>query len=66
MFSSMKKKECMKSELSSISRVKVVTKYIVLGSLRIQRQAVFAVLCLFLKKHSNFLNQTVTLKCFSG
>ena len=43
--------------------VKVVAKNILLGSLGTQRQAVFGV-CLFLKKQTNFLNQTVTLKCF--
>ena len=54
----------MKSELSGIFRVKMVAKNIVLGSLEIQRQAVFGVGCLFLKKNTNFPNQTVTPKCF--
>ena len=53
----------MESELSGIFQVKVVTKNIVFGSLGTQRKA--AVLCLFLKKHTNFLSQTVTLKCFT-
>ena len=53
----------MESELLDIFRVKVVAKNILLGSLGTQRQAVFGV-CLFLKKQTNFLNQTVTLKCF--
>ena len=52
----------MEFELCSIFRVKVVAKNILLGSLGTQRPALFAVLCLFLKKHTNFLNQTVTLK----
>ena len=33
-------------------------------SLGTQGQADFAVLRLFLKKHTNFLNQTVAPKCF--
>ena len=56
MFSSMKKEEYMECELSA--------KNIVIGSLGTQRWAVFAVWCLFLKKHTNFLNQTVTHECF--
>ena len=58
----------MESELSGIFQVKVVTKNIVFGFLGTQSEAAFAVLCLFLKKHTNFLNQTVTrytVKCFS-
>ena len=54
----------MESELSGIFQVKVVTKNIVFGFLGTQSEAAFAVLCLFLKKHTNFLNQTVTIKCF--
>ena len=54
MFSNMKKKEYMESELSDIFRVKVVAKNILLGSLVTQRQSVFAMRCLFLKKHTNF------------
>ena len=61
MFSSIKKKECMESELSDIFRVKAVAKNILLGSLETQSQAVLAMWCLFLKKHANFQNQTVTL-----
>ena len=53
----------MQSELPGI-RVKVVAKNILLGSLGTQRHAVFAMWCFFLKRHTNFLNQTVTLKCF--
>ena len=64
MFSNVNKKEYMQSELSDIFRVKVVAKNILLGSLATQRQAVFAMWCLFLKKHTNFPNETVTLKCF--
>ena len=64
MFSSMKKEECMESELSGIFQVKVVPKNIVFVSLGTQGKAAFAVWCLFLKKHTNFLNKTVTLKCF--
>ena len=52
----------MEFELSGIFRVKVVAKTILFGSLGTQRQAVLAVRCLFLKKHTNFLKQTVTLK----
>ena len=64
MFSNMKKKEYMESELSDIFRVKVVANNVLLGSLGTQHQAVFAMWCLFLKKHTNFQNQTVTLKWF--
>ena len=56
--------EYMKSELCGIFRVKMVAKNIGLGSLGTQRQAAFAVWCLFLQKNTNFLNQTVTTKCF--
>ena len=51
----------MEFELSGIFRVKVVAKNIVLGSLGTQRQAVLAVCCLFLKKYTNFMKQTVTI-----
>ena len=54
MFSNMKKKEYMESELSDIFRVKGVAKNILLGSLGTQRQSVFAMWCLFLKKHTHF------------
>ena len=54
----------MKSELSGIFRIKLVAKYIVLGSQGTQRGHVFAVWYLFLKTHTNNMNQTVTLKCF--
>ena len=54
----------MESELLGIFRVKVVAKNILLGSLGIKRQFVFAIRYLFLKKETNFQNQTVTLKCF--
>ena len=64
MFSSIKKEEYIGFELSGIFWVKVVAKNIVLGSLGTQHQAFFAVWCHFLKKHANFLNQTVTLKSF--
>ena len=49
----------MEFQLSRIFRVKVVVKNIVLAFLGTQRQAVLAVWCLFLKKHTNFLNQTL-------
>ena len=49
----------MEFQLSRIFRVKVVVKNIVLGFLGTKRQAVLAVWCLFLKKHTNFLNQTL-------
>ena len=49
----------MEFELSGIFQVKVVAKNIVLGSLETQHQVVLAVRCLFLNKHSNFLNQTL-------
>ena len=64
MFYSMKIEEYMESELSSIFRVKVITTNIVLGSPGTQREAVSAVWCPFLKKHTNALSQTVTLKGF--
>ena len=57
----MKKEKYMKSEVFGIFRVKVVTKYIGIGSLGTQKQASFTVWCLFLKKNTNFLNQTVIL-----
>ena len=52
----------MKSELLGIIRVKVVAKNMLLGSLGTQYQPVFAMRCLFLKEHTNFLNQTVNQK----
>ena len=64
MFSSVKKEEYIESELSGLFQVKVAAKNIVFGSLGTQRKAAFAVWCLFLKKHTNILNQTVTLECF--
>ena len=54
----------MESELSSMFRIKLVAKYIFLGSQGTQRGYVFAVRYLFLKKHTNNLNPTVTLNCF--
>ena len=56
--------EYMESELPGIIQVNVVAKNILLGSLGTQHQAVFAMWCLFLKRNTKFLNQTVTLKCF--
>ena len=50
--------------LPGIIRAKVVAKNILLGSLGTQHQPVFAMWCIFLKKHTNFLNQTVTLSVF--
>ena len=64
MFSSMKKEECVEFKPSGIFQVKVVTEDIVFRSLGTQRKAAFAIWCLFLKKHTNFLNQTVRLRCF--
>ena len=64
MFSNMKKELYMESELPGIIQVKAVAKNILLRSLGTQHQAVFAMSCLFLKKHTKFLNQTVTFKCF--
>ena len=52
MFSNMKKKEYMESDISSIFRVKMVATNILFGSLVTQRQAVFAIWCLSLKKHT--------------
>ena len=43
--------------LAGIFQVKVVAKNILLGSLGI---------CLFLKKHTHFLKQTVTLKQYTS
>lgn len=43
MVSSMKKEEYIKSELSDIFRVKMGTKYIVIGYLGTQSQVAFAV-----------------------
>ena len=63
-FSNMKYKKFMESELLGILRVKVVSKNILLGPLGNQRLAVFAMPCLFLKKQTNFLNQTFTPKFF--
>ena len=57
-FSNMKHKKFMESELLGILRVKVVSKNILLGSLVTQRLAVFAMPCLFLEKQTNFLNHT--------
>ena len=52
----------MESEFPGINRLKIVVKNILLGSLGTQQQAAFAKIS-FLKKQTNFLNQTVTLKC---
>ena len=64
MFSSMKMDEYMESELSGIFWVKLAAKYIVFGFHGAQRQAVFAMWCLFLKKHANNLKKTVKLSVF--
>ena len=48
----------MESELPGIIRVKAVAKNILFVSLGTQHQIVFAMMSL-LKKHTNFLNQTV-------
>ena len=53
MFSKMKMEEYMESRLSGIFRVKVVAKNILLGFLETQHQVLFAMWCLFLKKHAN-------------
>ena len=60
----MKTEKCMESKLSGIFRVKLVAKYIVLESPGTEGQAASAMRCLFLKKHTNVVNQTVRLKCF--
>ena len=64
MLSNTKEKEYMESEFSDIFQVQVVTKNILFEYLETQRRAVFAMWCLFLKKHANFLNQTVTFEFF--
>ena len=64
MFLNMKKEEYMEFEHSGIFWVKKIAKNIRLGSLGTQRHVVSAMWCFFLKKHTNFLNQTVTSKCF--
>ena len=56
------RKKYMESELLGIVRVKVVSINILLESLGTQRQAVFAMWCLFMKWQTHFLNQTITLK----
>ena len=63
--SNTKKEEYMEFEHSVIFQIKLVTKNILPGSMGTQSQAVFAMWCLFLKKHTYFLNQTVTLKCLA-
>ena len=62
MFSSIKREEYVEFEISGIFWVKLVAKNIVLGSLVTLHQAVLVVWCLFLKKRTHFMNQTVTLK----
>ena len=57
MLSNLKQEEYLESELLGIIRVKIVAKNILLGSLGTQHQAVLAIWCLLLKKHTNFLNQ---------
>ena len=59
MFSSMKMEDYMRSELFCIFWVKLVAKNIVPDFLGTQHRAASAVWCLFLKKYTNFLNQTV-------
>ena len=59
MFSSMKMEDYMGSELFCVFWVKLVTKNIVFGFPGTQRRGASAVWCLFLKKYTNFLNQTV-------
>ena len=54
----------MESELPDIIRLKVVAKNILLGSLGTQHQAALQYDISFLKKHTNFPNQTVTLEYF--
>lgn len=48
----------------AIFQEKGVIKNHMLGSLRSQIQVSFEEQCLFLRKHKNFLNQTVEFKCF--
>ena len=66
MFANMKIEEYMESEPSSIFRVNVVAKNILLGFLGTQRKAAFVMWCIFLRKlfKKTFLNQTIILKCF--
>ena len=64
LFCKMTYEEYMAFELLGIFQVQVAAKNILLGSLETHRQTVFAMWCLFLKKKTHFLNQTVTLKCF--
>ena len=59
MFSWMKIEKCMESKLPGIFWVRLVAKYIVFGSLWTQRWAVPAAWWLFLKKHTNVVNQIV-------
>ena len=54
----------MESELPDNFQLKIDAKNILRVSLGTQRQAVFAIWCLLLKKQTNFLNQIVTLQCF--
>ena len=54
----------MECELPSIIPVKVVVKNRLPGSMKTQHQAVFALPCLFLKKHTKFPNQTANLSVF--
>ena len=56
--------EYLESEFSDIFWIKLFAKYIVLWSQGTQHGQIFAVSYLFLKKHTNNLNRTVTLKCF--
>ena len=51
----------MQTEFSGVFRVKLIAKNIVLEFPGIQGQVVSAVWCLFLKKHTNALKQTVTV-----
>lgn len=60
MFSRMKMEECIESEVSSIFRVKLMVKNILFGPWGCNTElAASAVWCLFLKKHTNVVNQTV-------
>ena len=61
LLSSIRKVEYMEFELFGIFWVKVGTKNLVLGT---QCQVVLEVWCLFLKKHTNFLSQTITFEWF--
>ena len=54
----MKREECMESEFSGVFLCKTGGQNLVLRSPGTQSRAASAVWCLFLKKHTNVVNQT--------